>query len=164
MFLSSPVTFFVTSTASFCSSVGVVTSFDGVSFAVALLITFPALISSSVTTCVNFTDFVSPGSIVGIVASFSTALLSFTSTFSNFILPIFFTSISYSIFSPMSYFPLLSWSLLVTFLITCNPSVLTTSGSVGFSESPIKATFLITPLTLLILTSNVTVASELAFT
>ena len=92
MFLSSPVTFFVTSTASFCSSVGVVTSFDEVSFTVALLITFPALISASTTLCVNSTVFVSPGANVSsIVAVFSSESSSFTSTFFNVTFPVFFT-------------------------------------------------------------------------
>ena len=122
------------------------------------------MISASVTTCVKFTDFVSPGANVSIVAVFSSELSSFTTTLFNVILPIFFTSTSYSIISLRSYFPSLSLSVLVTFFVTCTPSVSTISGSVGISDSPIKATFLIAPLTLVIVTSNVTVASELAFT
>ena len=91
MFLSSPVTVLVNSTASLGSSVSVVTSFDGVSFTVALLITSPALISSSVTTCVNSTDFVSPGANISIVAVFSVELSSFTTTLFNVTFPVFFT-------------------------------------------------------------------------
>ena len=80
----------VTSTASLGSSVSVVTSFDFVLFTVAMLTTFPALISASVTVWVNCTVASLPGSNEGILTdSFSSALSSFTTISFNSTFPVF---------------------------------------------------------------------------
>ncbi len=150
------------------SSVSVVTSFEGSSPIVATFTTFLAVISFSVTMCVNSTSLLSPGlSSPFTVAVFSSELLSVTTTSFTVWFPLFVTVTLYVIVSPNAYFPSLSLSVPVTVLTKSyfvnGSSVSTVTFSVSFPSD--VATFTTSPsLMSASVTICVNVNSALPFT